>query len=302
MVIDMKRTWFLISTSLLWLALPLTALRYWMVWDQLPARMATHFDASGHPNGWMSRETSLWFALGLTAFMLAIFTLVPYLVTRSRGISAAFCWASVAFAWVFVGFVFYVNNSLIEYNLTSRPIAMAPVLLIVPIAIVVLAALFLASGRGPSLTTATSVAEETHDSRVWALVFLILAVVELWILASIHVPGAQIGLGLVCLLFVLIALQAWTGFQYRFTSAGVEISTLGFRLQSIPLGAIRHYSIGKWNALRGYGIRGIGGTRAYVWGNRVVHITTDHGDVFLGHNDPARLVRDLDAIKGFAHS
>ena len=164
MVIDMKRTWFLISTSLLWLALPLTAFRYWMVWDQLPARMATHFDASGHPNGWMSRETSLWFALGLTAFMLAIFTLVPYLVTRSRGISAAFCWASVAFAWVLVGFVFYVNNSLIEYNLTSRPIAMAPVLLIVPIAIVVLTALFLASGRGPSLMSATSVAEETHAS------------------------------------------------------------------------------------------------------------------------------------------
>lgn len=299
---DMKRIWFQMSTWLLWLALPLTALRYWMVWDQLPARMATHFDASGHPNGWMSRETSLWFAVGLTALMLVIFTLVPYLVARKRGTSAAFCWACVAFAWVIVGFVFYVNTSLIEYNLTGRPITMAPVLLIVPVAIVVLTALFLASGRGPSLTSATSVAEETHASRMWALVFLIPAGAELWVLARIHVSGAQIGLGLIGLLFVLIALQAWTGFQYRFTSAGVEIRTLGFRLQSIPLGAIRHYGIEKWNALRGYGIRGMGGTRAYVWGNRVVHITTDHGDVFLGHNDPARLVRDLDAIKGFAHS
>jgi hypothetical protein len=280
MDIDMKRTWFQVSTWLLWLALPLTALRYWMAWDQLPARMATHFDASGHPNGWMPRDTSLWFALGLTALMLVIFTLVPYLAARKRGTSAAFCWACVAFAWVIVGFVFYVNNSLVEYNLTG---------------------LFLASGRGPSLTSGTRVAEETHASRMWALVFLIPAGAELWVLARIHVPGAQVGLGLTCLLFVLIAVQAWTGFQYRFTSAGVEIRTLGFRLQSIPLAAIRHYSIAKWNALRGYGIRGLGGRRAYVWGNRVVHIATDHGDVFLGHNDPARLVRDLDAIKGFAH-
>ena len=45
-------------TALLWLALPLTALQYWMVWDQLPARMATHFGATGQPNGWMPRETS----------------------------------------------------------------------------------------------------------------------------------------------------------------------------------------------------------------------------------------------------
>ena len=55
---------------------PLTALRYWQVWDELPARMATHFDANGQPNGWMSREAALYFALGLTAFMLVIFTAI----------------------------------------------------------------------------------------------------------------------------------------------------------------------------------------------------------------------------------
>src|SRR5262249_16331017 len=150
-------------------------------------------------------------ALGLTALMLVIFTLVPYLAARKRGTSAAFCWACVAFAWVIVGFVFYVNNSLVEYNLTGHQIAMAPILLIVPVAIVVLTALFLASGRGPSLTSGTRVAEETHASRMWALVFLIPAGAELWVLARIRVPGAQVGLGLTCLLFVLIAVQAWTG-------------------------------------------------------------------------------------------
>ena len=38
-------------TAMLWLALPLTALQYWSVWDQLPGRMATHFGVTGRPNG-----------------------------------------------------------------------------------------------------------------------------------------------------------------------------------------------------------------------------------------------------------
>ena len=298
----MKRTGYLTFTWLLWLSLPLTALRYWTVWDQLPARMATHFDINGHPNGWMSREASLAFALGLTAFMLVIFTVIPYLAGRKRSISAAFCWSAVAFAYVIVGFVFYVNNSLIEYNLTGRQIAVAPVLLVAPIAVVVLTVLFLAGQRGKPLSAAPGIAEETHGSRAWAMVFLLLTVPQIMILSVARVPAAQIGVGLICLLFAVIALHAWTGFHYRFTPAGVEISTLGLRLQSVPLAAIRHYSIERWHVLRGYGIRGIGGTRAYVWGNHVVHIATDQGDVCLGHDDPARLVRDLDAIKGFAHS
>jgi hypothetical protein len=39
-----------------------------------------------------------------------------------------------------------------------------------------------------------------------------------------------------------------------------------------------------------------------VWGNHVVHITTLEGEVFLGTNDPARLVRDLDQMKLYGHS
>ncbi len=88
------------------------------------------------------------------------------------------------------------------------------------------------------------------------------------------------------------------GFQYRFLRHGVEIRTLGFRLRSIPKQAIVSYSIEPWAFARGYGIRGIGSTRAYVWGNKVVHIRTTNGDVFLGHNDPERIVRDLDRVTG----
>ena len=93
--------------------------------------------------------------------------------------------------------------------------------------------------------------------------------------------------------------MAWSGFQYRFLRHGVEIRTLGFRLRSIPKESIVSYSIEPWTFIRGYGIRGIGSTRAYVWCNKVVHIQTSKGEVFLGHSDPERIVRDLDLVTGF---
>ncbi len=73
---------------------------------------------------------------------------------------------------------------------------------------------------------------------------------------------------------------------------------LGFSLRTIPKDQIVSYSIEPWSLLRGYGIRGIGRTRAYVWCNRVVHIRTQGGEIYLGHNDPERIVRDLDLVTG----
>jgi hypothetical protein len=93
--------------------------------------------------------------------------------------------------------------------------------------------------------------------------------------------------------------MAWGGFQYLFLQRGVDVRMLGFRLRSIPKEAILSYSVESWPFIRGRGIRGIGSTRAYVWGNRVVHIRTSTGDIYLGHDDPGRLVRDLDRVTGF---
>jgi len=92
--------------------------------------------------------------------------------------------------------------------------------------------------------------------------------------------------------------MAWSGFQYRFLRHGVEIRMLGFHLRSIPRQSIMSYAIEPWAFIRGYGIRGIGKTRAYVWCNKVVHIKTTNGDIFLGHDDPQRIVRDLDMVMG----
>jgi len=131
---------------------------------------------------------------------------------------------------------------------------------------------------------------------------VVLAVPVVGILALANqVPSrpAQFGLGLVAVALLGAAALAWTGFHYVFTRSGVEVRSLGFRLRSIPAEQIKEYGAQRWNAIGGYGIRGVGSTRAYVWGNKVVHIRTTSGEVYLGHSDPERIVRDLDLVKGF---
>ena len=92
--------------------------------------------------------------------------------------------------------------------------------------------------------------------------------------------------------------MTWSGFQYRFLRQGVEVRLLGFRLRSIPAQSIVTYSIESWSLARGFGIRSMGSTHAYVWCNQVVHIKTLNGDIFLGHNDPERIIRDLNMVTG----
>lgn len=297
----MTRKSFAILTALMWLALPLTALRYAQVWDQLPLRMATHFNAAGQPNGWMPRETSLYFALGLTAFLSVLFTGLAIVILKQKPTPDKSSFALLAFFYAILGFVFYVNNGILEHNLTGAPVPVPPLLFAVPLAIVLFFVIYLRAQRGPALPEGQVLAEETHGSSFLGGAFLLFAVMQFWISAS-TATAVRVGTGVLGLLFLLIAAFAWGGFRYRFSSAGLEISALGLRLRSIPQSQIAKYRPEKWTALRGYGIRGVGNTRAYVWGDQVVHITTLEGDVFLGTNDPARLVRDLDQMKQYAHS
>jgi hypothetical protein len=81
-----------------------------------------------------------------------------------------------------------------------------------------------------------------------------------------------------------------------FSSAGVDIRTLGFRLRSIAASDIQSYAEESWPFIGGRGIRGLGNQRAYVWCNKGVRIQTSTGYVFLGHNEPKRIIRDLDRV------
>jgi hypothetical protein len=291
----MNRKVFQALTWLMWLALPITAFRFWLVWDRLPLRMATHFNLNGQPNGWMPRETAFYFALGVTALVVVVFTVISYVAHKTHA-PDLLSWSLLGFFYLIIGFVYAGNSGVVQFNLDGQRVEIDFWTVLVPVATIALVAIFLGTKRGASLPLAAVIAEESHGSRAWSLLFIALLLAQFSAAIAIPVPPVRIASVVLGLLFAVIAVHIWTGFHYLFTSAGVEIRTLGFRLRSIPREDIRQYAVESWNPLRGYGIRGIGNRRAYVWCNQGVRIQTTDGEVFLGHSEPDRIVRDLDSI------
>lgn len=296
----MNRKSFQFAVALMWLALPLTALRYWMAWDQLPLRMASHFDANWRANGWIPRDTSFLFAIGLTAFTLVVFTVIA-IVMRKANTADVVAWAMLGFFYLVIGFIFFIHGKVLDYNRTGQPIHAHLAMALIPGAVLILTAIYLGTQRGEVLPPAGMIGEEVHNSKFWAGFMVVMVALELLFVAQISSASARILLVLVSVILLAAAAQAWRGFRYLFTQSGIEISTLGFRLRSIPAGDIKQYTVAAWSPLRGYGIRGIGNRRAYVWGNKGVRIQTSQGEVFLGHDEPERIVHDLDRMRQFAH-
>ena len=284
-----------VMTALLWLVLPLTGLQYWLVWDRLPASMATHFGAAGQPNGWMSRQTSLVFTVMLLVFLLSTFT---WVLTRVRK-PDTLAWSLLAMLYVVMGVLYSVDTAVLNYNLYGRPLNIIPELVVVFVAAFALIAVALGARRGAVLprNAAAPEAEEVHASPLWALGVAVLTAIELCVVFVIPLRGLRLVMTLPVLLLLGVTALAWSGFHYRFTAHGVEISTLGFRLRSIPLQQIKAYAVAPWNPLGGYGIRGVGERRAYVWGNKGVRIMLSDGEVFLGHREPEKIIHDLDFIR-----
>ena len=53
-----------------------------LIYPALPAIVASHFDAQGNPNGWMSKEMFLIIEAALLIFVIGEFLLVPRFVRR----------------------------------------------------------------------------------------------------------------------------------------------------------------------------------------------------------------------------
>ena len=106
--------WYKTLVGLMWLALPVTALNYWSNWDQLPQRMAVHFNANWQPNGYTTREGSLTMGLGIMAFMLVVFT-IGLLVVQAQKPAAA--WPLLLTFYVALGFLWFGNYSIVKWNL-----------------------------------------------------------------------------------------------------------------------------------------------------------------------------------------
>ncbi len=83
-------------------------------------RMAVHFDASWRPNGWTSRGDSWVPALGITVLLLVVFTGCAYVV-RTSAKPALTAWVLLIVFYLTIGFVSYLSNWVIEYNLRPLP-------------------------------------------------------------------------------------------------------------------------------------------------------------------------------------
>jgi uncharacterized protein DUF1648 len=297
---SMQRRIFQLAILFLWLALPLVAVQYTRVWSRLPVRVATHFNAAGAANGWMSRGDAVNFGVGFMAFLLTILTAL--LLYNARNGVDAFSWAALGFCALVLGLMVEVNRSIVSYNLQGSPLQLGGMLIAVPIAAILLITVYVVSRREPALSSSGGslatdlLVEETHSGRSMTL-FILPALIGLALAAAaVPAPALRLSLGLIGLIGLATIAAAWSGFRYRFLRHGLEIRALGFRLRSIPRQQIQSYAIESWSALRGYGIRGVANSRAYVWGNKVVHIKTLNGDIFLGHSDPQRILRDLDRV------
>src|SRR5450755_1447681 len=171
----MHRRIFHFAIVLLWLALPLVALQYRQVWEQLPVHVATHFNAAGQANGWMSREEATEFGVGFEACLLVIFTAL--LLYTARSDAGSFPWALLVFCALILEFMVEVNRSIVNYNLQGTPMQLEGMLIAIPIAAVLLLAIYIASKREAPLPSGAGAAtellvEEMHSGRVWGLLLL----------------------------------------------------------------------------------------------------------------------------------
>ena len=74
---------------LLWVLIVTPLIYLWQAWDALPERVATHWGASGEPNGWSDRSSLPWMigglGIGMYLLMLMLFgsVTVPLAVLMS---------------------------------------------------------------------------------------------------------------------------------------------------------------------------------------------------------------------------
>ena len=283
---------FKMFAALQWLALPTIALMFATVWQQLPARLATHFDLRNQPNGWMSREETLVIFLALATVFAISSTWICSRVSDPDPLA----WSLMGLLYVILGTLIYAERSVLAFNLYGDPVNVGPMLIVGMLSALLVLILAVSARRGDRLAGARVLAEESHSGPIWAVVLAIGVMIVAFVISRAPIPGLQLALSIALLMLMVATAMAWGGFRYVFTPAGLEIRTLGFRLRSIAAAEIRSYSVDRWNWIGGYGIRGVGSQRAYVWCNRGVRVQTSTGQVFLGHPEPQKIIRDLDKV------
>jgi uncharacterized membrane protein len=107
--------------------------------SQLPERIATHFNLSGQPNGWMSRSANQWLVLLLSLFFPSLVVVLSYVARfvpgivnipdrdywlapeRRKDTSNYLVRHSIWFACLAVWFVMGIEYSIVQANKQSLP-------------------------------------------------------------------------------------------------------------------------------------------------------------------------------------
>lgn len=119
----MPRNAYKLLVLLMWLMLPISAWSYWRVWDQLPARMAVHFNANWQPNGYTSREGAVELGLGIMFVMLVLFSIATLVIYAMKPAAA---WPALLLSYVVIGFCWYGNYSIVNFNLNAQQNTSSP--------------------------------------------------------------------------------------------------------------------------------------------------------------------------------
>ena len=115
----MTRNWHKPLIWAMWLFKLTAAWTYWHVWEQLPARMAVHFDANWQPNGFTSKEASVELGLGIMAVMLVLITVTTLIIDTLK--PSAF-WPALVISYVVLAVCWYANYSIVKFNLQAQQV------------------------------------------------------------------------------------------------------------------------------------------------------------------------------------
>ncbi|ABF40403.1 hypothetical protein Acid345_1401 [Candidatus Koribacter versatilis Ellin345] len=285
-----------------WLGLVAMVYEIWSVYDRLPAVIASHFNAAGVPNGWAPKGQFFTVIVPIAFGLLCLFTFLASRFDQKSGLA----WACLTFEYWGIGLFVMLTHATLKVALKEAttldfPIGIWSILfgvvLVVGEVVRIQGVKKRADADGGQL-----IAEFVHNSSTLGGVFSVVALAMIGGGFLLPAVGPARGvLATVGVILLACAIWAWTGFQYRITTAGVEIRSLGMPFRFIPATDIQTFEARACNPLTdfgGWGIRGIGKMRAYIWGgNRCVHIRTHAGDeIYLGLAEADRMVRELEPM------
>lgn len=284
-----------------WLGLVIMLAEIAAYFPQLPAIVASHFNAAGVANGWAPKQQFFSVVVPIAAMFLAIFTFLASRFPQISGLG----WLVLICEYWGAGLFVMLTHATLRYNLGQAKTLDFPIL---TWSLIMFGALIIGEvGRIHNLRKRANagqgslIAEHRHGSPTIAFLFALIGVVAIAVPNALNAVGvARTVPSLVGVLILGCAIWAYSGFVYRLTTAGLEIRMFGMPIRFIPSSDIDSVQARSCNPLTdfgGWGIRGLGNMRAYIWGGtRCVAIHTRNGEkIYLGLAESDQLAREIES-------